>query len=525
MLSKKLMLNDIGENLKAEIEKMNVKAQQMAMKDSLNRHYRGQIEGLNNQIEVLVEEKRKLLEDNAAMQKLITDFHIKRNEAPLTPSPAKTIKTVTLTDLPRGSAEKASKAATGFISAMQKGTMQAGLLECLTPLLQTLMFINKAPEFANVKEAAEENYRRIIPVEDLLILRKTLSGEFKGKLMNQEIVMQNISKYPQLQNPYMVNNVLIEDEFMRIIQNTFCISVYNYLSIPGRIQGKGTQVTELMVYMNKTNRRKGRANFGKIDEVLGQIISNFANFLGKYDRVNSLYEREKELKAFTYIGAEELLSCYSMGRLMQIIEKQCKTMLHAERVNCVFYDGKRNEIYKRVRIEGKECIDSHPSAKGFASLCIHTLSSIISQNVTEDIRFCKSLDDPLGTPASPAIKVLAVPIMGKESKDGQTFNLPRGAIVAVNKENNADFTHEDVDNITFYNCLAAKIFDITTYFSTLNPIKRKLEYFMAMGGQIEKLGNQTVNLINTMEGTNTYFTEIDKQFTGMKSLFEKQSKH
>ena len=105
----------------------------------------------------------------------------------------------------------------------------------------------------------------------------------------------------------------------------------------------------------------------------------------------------------------------------------------------------------------------YPSTKGFASLCIHTLSSIISHNVKDDIRFYPPLDDPQAASDSPANKVLAVPIMSKEDKESQQFTLPRGAIVAINKEGGADFTHEDVENLTQYNCLTSKIFDITTY--------------------------------------------------------------
>ena len=81
----------------------------------------------------------------------------------------------------------------------------------------------------------------------------------------------------------------------------------------------------------------------------------------------------------------------------------------------------------------------------------------------EDIRFCPSVDDPKATPDHPPNRVLAVPIMSREDKDSQQFCLPRGAVVAINKEGGADFTHEDVDNITLYNCLASKVFDITTY--------------------------------------------------------------
>ena len=104
----------------------------------------------------------------------------------------------------------------------------------------------------------------------------------------------------------------------------------------------------------------------------------------------------------------------------------------------------------------------HPSTKGFASLCIHTLASILSHNVQDDIRFFPLIDDFYATPDQPAEKVLAVPIMNKEAHDNQQFILPCGAVVAVNKVGGADFTHEDIDNLTLYNSLVSKVFDITT---------------------------------------------------------------
>ncbi len=148
-------------------------------------------------------------------------------------------------------------------------------------------------------------------------------------------------------------------------------------------------------------------------------------------------------------------------------------MLKAQRVNVVFFDQKRNEIYKRIRDKTREYVEStrscayprigYPSTKGFASLCIHTLSSIVSHNVKEDARFCAALDDPAAPADNPAITLLAVPIMSREDRESQQFALPRGAVVAVNKEGGADFSRDDVDNVTQYNCLASKIFDVTTY--------------------------------------------------------------
>ncbi len=151
----------------------------------------------------------------------------------------------------------------------------------------------------------------MLSCEELLILRKLPTGEFKGYLQQQEIIFPVlVTKYPHMSAPYMVNAVSIEDEFMRIVQNTFLLSVYNYLAIPWKPPNvRNNPVTEIMIFMNKQSKRRGHANFSKVDEVLGQIASQFNAFLARYDKLYGMYEREKELKTFTYRGAGELLSC------------------------------------------------------------------------------------------------------------------------------------------------------------------------------------------------------------------------
>ena len=142
-----------------------------------------------------------------------------------------------------------------------------------------------------------------------LSLKRMPTGEFKGSILGQEIMFPNIVKYEHLAKPFTANTVDVEDEFIRIIQNTFLISVYNYFAVPRKSREKENQTVEIMIFMNKITRRRTRANFAKLDETMGQIASHINGFLEKYIKVYGMYEREKELKIFTYTGTEELLSC------------------------------------------------------------------------------------------------------------------------------------------------------------------------------------------------------------------------
>ena len=45
-----------------------------------------------------------------------------------------------------------------------------------------------------------------------------------------------------------------------------------------------------------------------------------------------------------------------MGEFMEVIAKQYKKMVNAQRINVLFYDMPRKELYKRVRENNKEVI-------------------------------------------------------------------------------------------------------------------------------------------------------------------------
>lgn len=155
------------------------------------------------------------------------------------------------------------------------------------------------------------------------------------------------------------------------------------------------------------------------------------------------------------------------------MESQCREIVRAERANVLFFDQKRNELYKRVRERRGEaikctnisfhCTVAFPSTKGIAAIAVTTVSPVISLNLEEDVRFFPAVDDPAGgLQANRAKKLLAVPMMGRDDKEWKKdFRFPRGSVIAINKLG-GDFTSEDIENLTMYSYVAAKVFDAVT---------------------------------------------------------------
>lgn len=99
-------------------------------------------------------------------------------------------------------------------------------------------------------------------------------------------------------------------------------------------------------------------------------------------------------------------------------------------------------------------------------MAVHTAAVIASSVDKGDTRFWKPVDDPLGCEDDPPEKVVAVPIAVKTGAKQQAFSHPRGVVVAVNKIGGGDFSLKDIEAVKAYNCLAARMIDISGYFAT-----------------------------------------------------------
>jgi len=61
---------------------------------------------------------------------------------------------------------------------------------------------------------------------------------------------------------------------------------------------------------------------------------------------------------------------------------------------------------------------------------------------------------------------MAVPIISYGDGEAGFDRIPKGVVIAINKNMDGNiFTNDDSDNISSYNCLIIKVFEILTYFS------------------------------------------------------------
>eukprot|EP00831_Metopus_contortus_P058563 TRINITY_DN50695_c0_g2_i1.p2 TRINITY_DN50695_c0_g2~~TRINITY_DN50695_c0_g2_i1.p2 ORF type:complete len:231 (+),score=37.52 TRINITY_DN50695_c0_g2_i1:135-827(+) len=226
--------------------------------------------------------------------------------------------------------------------------------------------------------------------------------------------------------------------------------------------------------------------------------------------IRDRYQRRVHgLRRSVYKRAESLIASRTMAGLMENITNHVRKIVNCERVNVLFYDSKRDELYKRVRMDKGEAILPCKETKGISATCVQTLTAIMTNNVKSEYRFYKKTDDPEGIEAS---KILAVPFISSEDKFvKEEFLFPRGVAVAINKKGEKEFTPDDIENLTQYCALAAKVFDLVT----------RLEYFLSMGGQVHSMRQQTAQLLHSCDGTGTCMQLIENQFSGIRGLLDK----
>ncbi len=176
VLGKKLETCEFDPVTKTTVKQLVERTRSLATKDTLNKYYRGQIEGLSNQVEVLIEERRKLLAENADLQKqldkLLYSGGGRREGSSLSPVPR--IEVLSL-QLPlsavgtprrldrspsirhrdaamseRATTERTRRCAMSLAQTVRRNTIQTAVLDAVTPLLHSLLFINKSADFSNV---------------------------------------------------------------------------------------------------------------------------------------------------------------------------------------------------------------------------------------------------------------------------------------------------------------------------------------------------------------------------------------
>jgi len=206
-----------------------------------------------------------------------------------------------------------------------------------------------------------------------------------------------------------------------------------------------------------------------------------------------------------------------MGNLSETIEKHVKEVTNCERVNVMFYDKDKKALYKRLKSEKTETIKwiADDDSQGFSNICVAALSSFSCPDAQMDIRFNPELDDALARPRdNPAKSLLAVPMTSKENIGKDDMPCPVGVIVAINKNDKNEFSEKDLRDLILYASAAGKACGNTT----------KLEYFLSTNGPVGRMGEKTVDLINTMELTSDFIMLSHEKVNDLKELISR-AKH
>ena len=109
-------------------------------------------------------------------------------------------------------------------------------------------------------------------------------------------------------------------------------------------------------------------------------------------------EKESEEEKQVISMVDEILQYPSMRKFIEVVEDQFAKLFHAERANLILVDRFKKDMYKYVfdAKSNEDIIKTYPLEKGLAGYVAVSSHSIFVQNIDEDSRFNKEIDDPKG---------------------------------------------------------------------------------------------------------------------------------
>lgn len=158
---------------------------------------------------------------------------------------------------------------------------------------------------------------------------------------------------------YSVNSVTFTNKIAKSLEPIIKISMKSFMILPIP-NAHDRSPKKVVVLVNKTSDTDEKSpKFTKKDELISDIFGLFLSSLTAYNEVGHKY-RARSTMATKFVGwVEELNDCESIGQLMNTMENHCKEITKAERTNILFYDHKRNELYKRIKKGNKEGVKSN----------------------------------------------------------------------------------------------------------------------------------------------------------------------
>ena len=152
------------------------------------------------------------------------------------------------------------------------------------------------------------------------------------------------------------NKVYIDDTLGRSLNSFFSMRIFNY--IIGGIKNDQNNFEGVILFVNKGSRNLENSGFSNFDKLMVHISGYIIILCGKiFNSLNKL-EHESSLKSLSFIWTEQLAKASSQSLFVEIMERQIKQLMRVEKVNVIFYDSKRNELYKRFIEDNKEHMKS-----------------------------------------------------------------------------------------------------------------------------------------------------------------------
>ena len=196
--------------------------------------------------------------------------------------------------------------------------------------------------------------------------------------------------------------------------------------------------------------------------------------------------------------------------LSTALEKLCfvaKDMLGAERAYVLFCDSQRRELYYRRAEESRsDHIFTFPSQKGIAGYCAHTRETLMFNDLKNEKKFCKEVDDPEG---DTAICALCSPIQ-LSIDPNNSFDLPYAVLIILNKRSCSSFSQADQHRLSTYSAII----------SSLMQAGQIRENFFALQGVMRTTVEAVTEVVESLENSHKY-TGLKYQLGKVEEMYMK----
>ncbi|CAG9319416.1 unnamed protein product [Blepharisma stoltei] len=183
------------------------------------------------------------------------------------------------------------------------------------------------------------------------------------------------------------------------------------------------------------------------EKEIQSLLCVLSLFLTKFSAIKETKRKESIIRA-VFESFYELLKMSSVDEFASVIEKYLPRIMSTNRANVLLCDHKLNKLYRRF---SSESIEYYPSQKGLAGFCANFKKVLVCNNVSNESRFLKQIDDPDGESVQ---NILTMPVYKEEMKGLADLTLQ-----VIDKEKQEDFNESDVELLKNYGKVISKAVD------------------------------------------------------------------